>query len=93
MKRSLIDHGGRKVLAEIEGLRTLNGAQLNQRWRDPFASERPSRVCGELLIKALAYRLQEKTLGGLKPATRRRLESWGSRTPRRACRLSQSGRG
>jgi hypothetical protein len=79
MKRSLIDHGGRKVLAEIEGLRTLNREQLNQRWRELFAAERPPRVCGELLIKALAYRLEEKALGGLKPAARRRLESWSSK--------------
>jgi hypothetical protein len=52
---------------------------LNQRWCELFASERPPRICGDLLIKALAYRLQEKTLGGLKPATRRLLESWGSK--------------
>jgi hypothetical protein len=63
IKRSSIDHGGRKVLAEIEGLRTLNREQLNQRWRELFAAERPPRVCGELLIKALAYRLEEKALG------------------------------
>jgi hypothetical protein len=65
------------VLAEIEGLRSLSREQLNQRWRELFASERPPRVSRELMIKALAYRLQEKTLGGLKPATRRLLESWG----------------
>jgi DUF2924 family protein len=76
MQRSLIDHRG-KVLAEIEGLKTLDRERLNQRWRELFAAERPPRVCGELLIKALAYRLQEKALGGLKPATRRLLESWG----------------
>src|SRR5271163_119773 len=81
MQRSLIDHGGRNVSAEIEGLRSLSREQLNQRWRELFASERPPRVCGELLIKALAYRLQEKALGGLKPATRRLLESWGRKNP------------
>jgi hypothetical protein len=41
-------------LAEIEGLGTLNGEQLNQRWHELFAAERPPRVSGELLIKALA---------------------------------------
>jgi hypothetical protein len=35
MQRSLIDQGGRDVLAEIEGLKTLNREQLSQRWRDP----------------------------------------------------------
>src|SRR5580700_2884499 len=77
MQRSLIDHRGSNVLAEIEGLRTLNREQLNQRWRELSAAERPPRVSGELLIKALAYRLQENALGGLKSATRRLLESWG----------------
>jgi hypothetical protein len=77
MQRSLIDHEGRNVLVEIGGLRSLSREQLNQRWCELFVSERPPRICGELLIKALAYRLQENTLGGLKPATRRLLESWG----------------
>jgi hypothetical protein len=77
MQRALIDHGGRNVLAEIEGLRSLGRKQLNQRWRELFASERPPPVSGELLIKALAYQVKEQTLGGLKPAVRRLLESWG----------------
>ena len=66
-------------MAEIEGLRSLSREQLNQRWCELFVSERPPRICGELLIKALAYRLQEKALGGLKPTTRRLLENCGSK--------------
>ena len=42
-----------------------------------FGSERPRRVCGDLLIRARGYRLQEKAIGGLKPQTRRLLERWG----------------
>jgi hypothetical protein len=93
MQRSSTDHRG-KVLAEIESLKTLDREQLDQRWRELFASERPPRVCGELLIKALAYRLQERAWGGLKPTTRRLLESRGrkhsepgSATPPRRTRL------
>src|SRR5258705_2173606 len=63
--------------AEVESLRALGPEALDQPWRDLFGSDRPRRVCGDLLIKALGYRLQEKAIGGLKPSTRRLLERWG----------------
>jgi len=63
--------------AQIENLANLGSEELDQTWRDLFGSERPRRVCGNLLIKALGYRLQEKAIGGLKPSTRRLLERWG----------------
>ncbi len=40
-----------------------------------FGSDPPARLRRPLLIQALAYRLQEKAFGGLRPATRRVLES------------------
>ena len=75
MKCSLSDIEG--LSAEIENLGNLGREQLDQAWRDLFESGRPGRVCGDLLIKALGYRLQEKAIGGLKPSTRRLLERWG----------------
>src|SRR5260370_987841 len=63
--------------AQIENLRTLGPEKLDQSWRELFGPGRPRRVCGDLLIKALGYRLQEKAIGGLKPSTRRLLERWG----------------
>jgi Protein of unknown function (DUF2924) len=75
MKCSLSDTDG--LSAEIENLRTFGPEELDQTWRDLFGSDRPRRVCGDLLIKALGYRLQEKAIGGLKPSTRRLLERWG----------------
>jgi hypothetical protein len=65
------------ISAEVENLGTLGPEELDQTWRDLFGTERPRRVCGDLLIKALGYRLQGKTIGGLKPSTRRLLERWG----------------
>ena len=62
---------------EIENLRTLGPEGLDQTWPALFGFERPRRVYGDLLIKALGYRLQEKAFGGLKPSTRRLLERWG----------------
>jgi hypothetical protein len=70
--------------AQVENLRILGPEELDQTWRALFGAERPRRVCGDLLIKALGYRLQEKAIGGLKPSTRRLLELWGrNRSERR----------
>ena len=75
MKWSLSNIEG--LSSEIENLGNLGREQLDQAWRDLFESDRPRRVCGDLLIKALGYRLQENAIGGLKPSTRRLLERWG----------------
>src|SRR6266478_5277450 len=75
MKCSLADIEG--LSAQIGNLGNLGPEELDQTWRALFGSERPRRVYGDLLIKALGYRLQEKAFGGLKPSTRRLLERWG----------------
>jgi hypothetical protein len=75
MKCSLADI--ESVSVRVENLRILGPEELDQTWRALFGSERPRRVCGDLLIKALGYRLQENAAGGLKPSTRRLLERWG----------------
>ena len=75
MKCSLAD--SERLSTKVENLRILGPEELDQTWRALFGSERPRRVCGDLLIKALGYRLQEKAIGGLKPSTRRLLERWG----------------
>jgi hypothetical protein len=61
------------LAAELERLPRLNSQQLAERWRELFGSKQPHRIYGELLVGVLAYRLQEKVLGGIKPATRRLL--------------------
>ncbi len=58
----------------LASLRSLPIKQLKQRWRTLYSSEPPLRVSRELLIRAVAYRIQEQVLGGLKPSTRRLLE-------------------
>jgi hypothetical protein len=75
MKCSLADIEG--LSAQIGNLGNLGPEELDQTWRAMFGSERPRRVYGNLLIKALGYRLQEKPSNGLKPSTRRLLERWG----------------
>ena len=58
---------------EIEELQEATSANLKQRWRALYGTAVPRRISRDLLIRALAYRIQEQALGGLKPSTRRLL--------------------
>src|SRR5277367_6791274 len=58
---------------EIAALRKATPAELRERWRALYCTEPPRRISRDLLVRALAYRTQEKALGGLKPSTRRSL--------------------
>ncbi len=58
---------------EIAALRQATPADLKERWRALYCAEPPRRISRDLLVRALAYRIQEKVLGGLKPSTRRLL--------------------
>ena len=57
--------------AEIAGLAALSRDLLQARWRELYRTETPRKISRDLLIRAIAYRLQENEFGGLKPATRR----------------------
>ena len=46
---------------------------LKLQWRELYRSEPPHRVSREMLTRAVAYRIQERDRGGLKPSTRRLL--------------------
>jgi Protein of unknown function (DUF2924) len=58
---------------EIAAVRQATAADLKKRWRALYCTEPPRRISRDLLVRALAYRIQEKSLGGLKPSTRRLL--------------------
>src|SRR5579864_4205475 len=62
---------------ELDALSALSVKQLKDRWRSVYGFEPPHRISRELLTRALAYRLQERVLGGLKPSTRRLLDRIG----------------
>jgi Protein of unknown function (DUF2924) len=64
---------------ELDSLRALKPDQLAERWRELYGTAMPVRLRRSLIIQALAYRLQEKAFGGLKPATRRLLETAAGR--------------
>jgi hypothetical protein len=58
----------------LEQLGALNPAELREQWQSLFGADPPPKLRSSLLIQAIAYRLQERALGGLKPATVRFLE-------------------
>jgi hypothetical protein len=71
MNRSLSQHEREKLNAEITALQSLDVRRLKTRWRTLYGTEAPARFSRDLLIRAVAYRMQERALGGLKPAARR----------------------
>ena len=71
MSRALSENAREELASEIAALESLNVAQLKGRWRTLYGTEAPARFSRDLLISAVAYRMQEQALGGLKPATRR----------------------
>jgi hypothetical protein len=63
-----------KLTAQLEQLPALNPEELRSQWQALFGADPPAKLRSSLLIQGIAYRLQEKSLGGLKPATVRLLE-------------------
>ena len=62
-------------LAEtLAGLPQLDIAALREQWRQLYCTEPPPFFRRNLLIYAVAYKLQERVYGGLKPSTRRLLK-------------------
>jgi Protein of unknown function (DUF2924) len=61
------------VAREVEALGQATLDALKERWRALYRTEPPPRISRDLLIRALAYRIQERALGGLRPSTRRLL--------------------
>lgn len=59
--------------AELAKLTELDRTELMDRWRTLYDREPPASISRPLLLHAIAYRMQEKALGGLKPSTRRLL--------------------
>jgi hypothetical protein len=74
MKRNPSRSGTRSLTDELAELRGLDPTALKQRWRVLYRTEAPAHIGQSLLLQAVAYRLQERVLGGLKSSTRRLLE-------------------
>ena len=61
------------VAKELEALPDLPLNVLKARWHELYGMLPPARLGRGLIAKAVAYKIQERALGGLKPAVRRHL--------------------
>ena len=66
MKRNPSRSGTKSLADELTELRGLDLTALKQRWRVLYRTEAPIRIGRALLLQAVAYRLQERVLGGLR---------------------------
>jgi hypothetical protein len=67
----LSDREPEKLAGEIAGLQSLDVKQLRACWRTLYGKEAPTRFSRDLLMRAVAHRIQERVLGGLKSGTRK----------------------
>jgi Protein of unknown function (DUF2924) len=74
MKRRapVLDRGA--LSAEITGLSKASIKDLRGRWKTLCGKDPSSRIGRSLLIRIVAYRLQEETFGGLKPSAQKILD-------------------
>ena len=57
----------------LSRLLTLDIGELRQQWRGLYKTQAPRHFSRELLVRAVAYRMQEVALGGLRPVRQRQL--------------------
>jgi hypothetical protein len=62
-------------LPNLQALAQLSSQKLRELWPHWFDAPSPANVQRELLARALAYRMQERTHGGLCPDTRTKLRA------------------
>ena len=63
-----------EVECRLAELQTLDANALRACWRELYGCPSPKWMQRELLLRAVAYRVQEMAFGGLKPAVRRKLK-------------------
>ncbi len=71
LKRS---EGSADIAQKVAHISALDATALQKRWMALFGAEPPPRLGRTFMNRALAYRLQERTLGALKPSTMRILD-------------------
>jgi len=66
---------GSDIEIRLVALETLTTTDLQIEWRRLYRAPPPTRLSRDLLIRGVAYRLQEQAHGGLSLGTKRRLRS------------------
>jgi hypothetical protein len=59
---------------DIASLSSLDTGGLRQQWKDLFGADPSPHFGRSVLVGAISYRIRERALGGLKPATQRLLD-------------------
>lgn len=81
--------------AELAKLRKLSRQQLKERWRDLYRVAPPIAFTSDLMARGIAWRLQERALGGLPDDLRKLIGNPGAdkqSPPRRSALLKQGNR-
>jgi hypothetical protein len=73
MKRMVSDVKSEKIAQELKDLETQGDDELKNRWRDLYGTKPPQKIYRNLLIAAVAHRMQEEALGAFKSSVRRHL--------------------
>ena len=68
------------LAAEIAGLSKLGINELRERWKAVYGRAASKEIGRSFLTRAIAYRLQERSYGGLRPTTRRLLVRFAEET-------------
>ena len=66
--------GHHELSQRIAALNGLTAQQLRDEWRRLYRGQ-PPRLSRDLLIRTIAYRMQELVYGGLSKATQRKLDA------------------
>jgi hypothetical protein len=74
---------GANIEARIIALKTLTTADLRIEWRRLYRATPPTRLSRDLLIRGVAYKVQEQAHGGLSLGIKRRLHSLSEGSDRR----------
>ena len=61
--------------AQIVALEALTIGELQTEWSRVYRAESPIRLSRDLLLRGVAYRVQERAYGGLSLSTKRRLRT------------------
>ena len=72
----------------LAGLERASRARLAEHWAEYFGAAPPPRTSRALMIRAVAYKMQERALGGLSAAARRLLAGQEPAAVRRRRTLS-----
>jgi DUF2924 family protein len=66
---------------ELRALPRLSRDELAEKWGALYGAPPPPRTSRSLMLRAVAYKLQENAYGGLSPVVRRMLLSLGNPSP------------